>query len=47
MKIVVNLAPGDWKKSGSHFDLPIALGLLLESKQLEFMINFLLRADIN
>ena len=25
MKIVINLAPSDLKKSGSHFDLPIAL----------------------
>jgi len=35
MKIVINLAPSDLKKSGSHFDLPIALGLLLETDQLK------------
>ena len=34
MKIVFNLAPSDLKKSGSHFDLPIALGLLMETGQL-------------
>ena len=34
MKIVINLAPSDLKKSGSHFDLPIAVGLLIEDKQL-------------
>ncbi len=34
-KIVINLAPSDMKKSGSHFDLPIALGLLLETKQIK------------
>lgn len=34
MKIVINLAPSDLKKSGSYFDLPIALGLLLETGQL-------------
>ncbi|MEA1962594.1 MAG: YifB family Mg chelatase-like AAA ATPase [Bacillota bacterium] len=34
MKIVINLAPSDLKKSGSHFDLPIALGLLMETDQL-------------
>lgn len=34
MKVVINLAPSDLKKSGSHFDLPIALGLLMESDQL-------------
>lgn len=33
MKIVINLAPSDLKKSGSHFDLPIALGLLIEDGQ--------------
>jgi magnesium chelatase family protein len=30
---VVNLAPSDLKKSGSHFDLPIALSLLMEANQ--------------
>ncbi|MCB1884155.1 MAG: YifB family Mg chelatase-like AAA ATPase [Geminicoccaceae bacterium] len=28
-RITVNLAPGDLAKEGSHFDLPIALGLLV------------------
>ena len=28
-RITVNLAPADLLKEGSHFDLPIALGLLL------------------
>ncbi|MFO1035698.1 MAG: YifB family Mg chelatase-like AAA ATPase [Geminicoccaceae bacterium] len=28
-RITVNLAPGDLAKEGSHFDLPIALGLLI------------------
>ncbi|MDH7464642.1 YifB family Mg chelatase-like AAA ATPase [Chitinophagaceae bacterium 26-R-25] len=34
-KVVVNLAPADIKKSGSAFDLPIAMGLLGASEQLE------------
>ena len=34
-KIVVNLAPADIKKSGTPFDLPIALGILAASKQIE------------
>ena len=34
MKIVINLAPGDVKKRGSHFDLGMAIGLLLQSKQI-------------
>ncbi|GIW23549.1 MAG: magnesium chelatase [Candidatus Sericytochromatia bacterium] len=33
-KIVINLAPADLKKSGSHFDLPIAVGILSASEQL-------------
>lgn len=28
-KIIVNLAPADLQKEGSHFDLPIALGILV------------------
>ena len=35
MKIVINLAPGDIKKKGSHFDLGMAVGLLLRSNQFE------------
>ncbi len=34
-KIVVNLAPADIRKSGSSFDLPIALGILGASEQLD------------
>lgn len=33
MKIVINLAPGDIQKKGSHFDLGMAVGLLIQSKQ--------------
>ncbi|GAB6179466.1 YifB family Mg chelatase-like AAA ATPase [Desulfotomaculum defluvii] len=33
MKIAINLAPGDIKKSGSHFDLSMAVGLLVETNQ--------------
>lgn len=34
-KITVNLAPADLQKEGGHFDLPIALGILIEMKILE------------
>jgi magnesium chelatase family protein len=34
-KIVVNLAPADLKKSGTAFDLPIALGILRASEQVK------------
>lgn len=33
-KIVINLAPSDLKKRGSHFDLAMAVSLLVESGQL-------------
>jgi magnesium chelatase family protein len=35
-KIIINLAPADIKKEGSAYDLPIALGYLLESGQIKF-----------
>lgn len=34
-KVVVNLAPADLKKEGSNFDLPIAIGLLIEEEVLD------------
>lgn len=34
-RIVVNLAPADIKKEGTHFDLPIALGILAASQQID------------
>ena len=34
-KVVVNLAPADLKKEGSAYDLPIALGILQASGQIE------------
>ncbi len=35
-RVVVNLAPADLPKNGSHFDLPIALSILLNSRQIKF-----------
>jgi len=34
-RITVNLTPANRKKEGSHFDLPIALGFLLSTRQLK------------
>ena len=34
-KIVINLAPSSLKKRGSHFDLAMAVGLLIESNQIK------------
>jgi magnesium chelatase family protein len=33
-KVVINLAPSDLKKSGSHYDLAIAIGILTETGQI-------------
>ena len=33
-KIIINLAPADMHKSGSGYDLPIALGMLASSDQM-------------
>lgn len=35
-KVIINLAPADRKKEGTLLDLPIALGFLVASKQLNF-----------
>ncbi|MFT7299251.1 MAG: magnesium chelatase family protein, partial [Sphingobacteriales bacterium] len=35
MKTIVNLAPADIRKTGSNYDLPIALGILAASDQME------------
>lgn len=36
MQIIINLAPAELSKSGSSYDLPIAIGYLLASNQLNF-----------
>ena len=36
IRILVNLAPADLKKQGSLYDLPIALGYLLDTEQIKF-----------
>lgn len=33
-RITINLAPADLKKEGSHFDLPIAIGILIATNQI-------------
>ena len=33
-KITINLAPADIKKEGALFDLPIAIGILIASNQI-------------
>lgn len=41
-KITVNLAPADLPKEGPHFDLPIALGVLVASGQADFDLEDLM-----
>ena len=35
LKLVINLAPADIRKEGSSYDLPIALGILASTKQID------------
>lgn len=48
-KIVVNLAPGSIKKRGSGFDLPIAIAILVASKQIDrrFARNVLYAGELS
>src|SRR6266700_3161206 len=34
IKVIVNLAPADIKKTGTSFDLPVAMGILAASDQI-------------
>ena len=48
-KVVVNMAPADLKKSGTAFDLPIALGILGASRQLpnaERLGNYVIMGEL-
>ncbi len=49
-KIIVNMAPADIKKSGSAFDLPIAIGILSASEQLphiEKLKHFIIMGELS
>lgn len=49
-KVVVNMAPADIKKSGTAFDLPIALGILGASEQLknyEMLSNYVIMGELS
>ena len=49
-RIVINLAPADLRKSGTAFDLPIAVGILAASLQLEIppaMENFIIMGELS
>ncbi len=49
-KVVVNLAPADIKKSGTAFDLPIAMGILAASEQIdnvEALNNYVIMGELS
>ena len=49
-KVVVNLAPADIKKSGTPFDLPIALGILGASEQMknrDALANYIIMGELS
>src|SRR5690349_17208648 len=49
-KLVVSLAPADIKKSGSAFDLAIAMGTLAASEQLDFprkLTEYIIMGELN
>ncbi len=48
-RIIINLAPADLIKEGSHYDLPIALGLLIEMQILdqEELISYLAIGELS
>lgn len=48
-RITINLAPADLRKCGSHFDLPIAVGILAASNQIDIkdFSNFLMMGELS
>lgn len=48
-RIIINLAPGDLKKVGPSFDLPIALGVLAASEQIdeELLKHYLFAGELS
>jgi magnesium chelatase family protein len=48
-RVVINLAPADIRKEGSHFDLPIAVGILAASRQvgLEQLNSYLMMGELS
>ncbi len=49
-KIIVNLAPADMKKSGTAFDLPIAVGILAATGQIKsanVLIRYVMIGELN
>ena len=49
LRIVINLAPADIKKEGSAYDLPIAIGILAASEQInpDNISNFMIMGELS
>ena len=45
-KITINLAPADIKKEGSHYDLPLAISILIASDQLSADTGFVFLGEL-
>ena len=45
-KITINLAPADIKKEGSHFDLPLAVSILIASDQITANTDFVFLGEL-
>lgn len=45
-KITINLAPADIKKEGSHYDLPLAISILIASGQLSADTDFVFLGEL-
>ena len=45
-KITINLAPADIKKEGSHYDLPLAVSILIASDQLVTACDFVILGEL-
>ena len=48
-RVVINLAPANIRKEGSHFDLPIAIGILAASQQVsaEHLDDYLMAGELS
>lgn len=48
-RITINLAPADLRKDGSQFDLPIAIGILIATEQINFneLDNYLFMGELS
>jgi len=48
-RVVINLAPADIRKEGTHFDLPLAVGILAASNQVnsEFLKDYVILGELS